>query len=333
MIDNRTLALALAWLVLASSGSGATKKRAIELESLIAKARSKEILWTEGTPKLAVRGEIEVANGEGGSAPGQYLFVWASPSQWQEEIKFINYERRRIGNEKGYWQTSNLNYEPEFIFQLDEMLHINALIDLSQDETLGRVKQRKEQGITEDCTDVKNKFGTARTLGFDDSTGALVAAEHLAANISRIEYSDFRSVAGKILPFEFRATQYGGAVASMMVGAVGDFGDEAALFSVPADAEFWAHCNGMPTAMWPEPGRTMPVYPMAAMANHEQGTVVFYAVVEADGSVSHFTPIQIAAPDLVASAADAIRTWRDKPAVCDGKPIRRETQITVVFAR
>jgi len=87
----------------------------------------------------------------------------------------------------------------------------------------------------------------------------------------------------------------------------------------------------MQESNWPEPRQTMPVYPPAAKANHEQGTVVFYAVVEADGSVSHLTPIRMAAPDLVAAAADAVRTWRYKPETCDGKPIRRETRIAVVF--
>ena len=331
MAGKRTLVLVLTWLVVVSSGWAATKERSVDPESLIVKARSKEILWTEGTPKLALRAEIQVANGQGGWANAEYLFAWASPSQWREEIKFADYDRLRIGSEKGYWQTSTLNYKPEFVFQLDEMLHVNTLLELSQGETLGRVKQREENGITEDCTDVKNKFGTGRTLCFDDSTGALVAVEYSATGIWRIEYSDFRPVAGKILPFEVRATSDGRTVASMKVAAVGDFGDEAAVFTAPANAEFWARCNDMPTAMQPEPHQARPVYPMAAKAMREQGTVVFYAIVEPDGSVAHLTPIQTAAPDLVAAAAEAVRTWRYKPAICDGKPVRRETRIAVEF--
>lgn len=330
MADNKALLLMLTCLIVASSGWAAKKEGSVDPESLIAKARSKEILWTQGTPRLALRAELQVPSGQDGSATAQYVFAWASPSQWREEIKFANYDRLRIGSEKGYWQTSNLNYEPEVVFQLDEMLHIKDLINLSLGETLGKVKHHKKHGVAEDCTDVKNKFGTERTLCFDDSTGALVAVEHPMTGITSIEYSDFHSVAGEILPFEARATKDGRAIASMKVTAVGSFGEkDAALFSVPANAEFWAHCDDMQGGKLAH--QTMPVYPMAAKTKHEQGTVVFYAVVEADGSVSHLAPIRMAAPDLVASAADALRTWRYKPATCDGKPIRLETQISVIF--
>jgi TonB family protein len=330
MADNKTLVLTSTFLIVASAGWAAKKGGSVDPESLIAKARSKEILWTEGTPKLALRAELKAANAQGGEAAAQYVFAWASQSQWREEIKFADYDRLRIGSEKGYWQTSNLNYKPEAVFQLDEMLHVKDLIDLSPDETLGKVKHRKKHGVAEDCTDVKNKLGTERTLCFDDSTGALAAVEHPTTGISSIEYSDFHSVAGEILPFEARATNDGRLIASMKVTAVGSFAEkDGALFSVPANAEFWAHCDDMQGAKLAH--QTMPVYPTAAKANHEQGTVVFYAVVEADGSVSHLAPIRMATPDLVASAADALRTWRYKPATCDGKPIRLETQISVVF--
>lgn len=333
MTALKILVLMFTYLIVSSPAWPAKKGESVDPESLIAKARSAEILWTEGTPKLALRAELQVANGQGGSATAQYVLAWASPSKWREEIKFLDYDRLRIGSGKGYWQTSNLNYEPEVIFELDEMLHIRDLIDLSSGETLGKVKRRKNHGVAEDCADVKNKFGTARTLCFDESTGALVAVGHPMDGISSIEYSDFRSVAGEILPFEARATNDGDAIASMKVTAVGGLADEdVALFSIPANAEFWAHCDNMQTASWPEPKQAMPVYPTAAKANHEQGTVVFYAVIEADGSISHLTPIRLASPDLVASAADAVRTWRYQVTTCDGKPIRHQAQISVKFS-
>jgi Gram-negative bacterial TonB protein C-terminal len=332
MTAKKASVLICASLVAASFGGAANQEKSLDPELLIAKARSNEILWTDGTPKTGLRADVQVADGHGGWATAQYAFAWESSSKWREEIRFTNYDRLRIGSGKGYWQTSNLDYEPEIIFQLDEILHVKALIDLSADETLGKVKQHKRHGVTEDCTDVKNKFEAARTLCFDDSTGALVAVEHPMIALSHIEYSDFHSVAGRVVPYDIRATNDGRVVASVKVTTVGGLAEkDGALFSVPANAEFWACCDNMQTAKWPTPHQTMPVYPTAAKANHEQGTVVFYAVIEADGSVSHLTPIRLAAPDLVASAADAVRTWRYNATSCDGKPIRRETQIAVVF--
>jgi outer membrane biosynthesis protein TonB len=54
-------------------------------------------------------------------------------------------------------------------------------------------------------------------------------------------------------------------------------------------------------------------------------------VIEKDGSPSHLTALEGAAPDLEESAAAAINSWRYKPPTCNGKLIRIETSISVVF--
>jgi TonB family protein len=77
--------------------------------------------------------------------------------------------------------------------------------------------------------------------------------------------------------------------------------------------------------------RVQPRYPTSARTNHEQGRVIFYAVVEADGSLSHMTIIHHATPDLEAAAAQAIRHWHYKPAACGQTPIRMETSIATDF--
>ena len=62
-----------------------------------------------------------------------------------------------------------------------------------------------------------------------------------------------------------------------------------------------------------------------------QQLLVFYAVIEADGTLSHLTLIQRATPSLESAAADAIRQWHYKPATCGSTPIRVETSIPVDF--
>jgi TonB family protein len=77
--------------------------------------------------------------------------------------------------------------------------------------------------------------------------------------------------------------------------------------------------------------RVHPKYPANARANGEKGIVVFYGVIETDGTLSHLTLIQRATPTLESAAADAIRQWHYRPAACGSTPIRMETSIPVDF--
>jgi len=101
------------------------------------------------------------------------------------------------------------------------------------------------------------------------------------------------------------------------------------LFVVPTNSEVWAHCDDMQNAELV--GRVQPIYPSNARSNGQSGRVVFYAVVEADGTLTRLTIIRKAPPALESAAADAIRQWHYKPAVCESTPIRVETSIAVDF--
>lgn len=312
----------------------AGKKDKIDPDALLARARSEEVLRTSGTSPTVIRADLQVTNGRAGVAHGEYLLAWASPSQWREEIRFSSYVRIRVGTDKGYWQISTPDYEPEVIFELDPLLDVSTILHVSPDDTTGKVKQRRSHGAMLQCVNVKRRsLGAERTLCFDATSGALVSVDNPLAGISRIEYKGFNTFAGKIVPYEIKATNDGQVVASMNVTAVGNLpGNNPALFTAPANAGFWPECDNILNDADAQPQRPkLLVYPDAAKQNHEQGTVVFYAVIEGDGSVSRLTPIQGPASDLISAAAAAVRTWRYKPVVCDGKPAHWQTRVTLVF--
>jgi len=112
-------------------------------EDLIARARSQEELRTEGTPPMTMRAEIQISGRKGDLLRGEYTLLWASPSRWREEIRFSNYVRVRVGDVGGYWQTSALNYQPQQIFQLDTLLHLNDAARIAANQGLGKLKNRK----------------------------------------------------------------------------------------------------------------------------------------------------------------------------------------------
>jgi TonB family protein len=102
-----------------------------------------------------------------------------------------------------------------------------------------------------------------------------------------------------------------------------------ALFLTPTNSEFWPQCDDMQNAELA--GHVQPRYPTSARSNAEQGRVIFYGVIEADGALSHLTVIQRATPTLESAAAEAIRQWHYKPPACGPTPIRVETSIPVDF--
>ena len=334
-MSTKCTVLILAGLLLGNSAY-AGNEDAASPEILISGARSLEEIRTEGMPPMLVRADLQVPNAKGVLLHGGYTLDWVSRSRWREEIRFENYERLRVRDAKGYWQKTGLSYEPEIIFELDTLLHIENVLRVNPKQTLGKLKKREKEGVREKCTEVKWAIGTEKILCFDEVRGALLSVEFPKGErqnppeISRIEYSGFNAVGEKLVPYEIRALKDRKVVIAIRILEITKIVEEKpGMFDVPGGAEFWAQCDDMPQAELVE--KTQPKYPANARANHEEGRVVLYAVIEADGSLSHMAIIHEAPPPLEAATIEAVRHWRYKPIVCGETPIRLETSIATDF--
>lgn len=305
-------------------------------ETLVSQARKLHEVWAAGTPPVMMRAEIRVFDGKGGVTPGQYIVNWISPVRWREELRFVNYERVRVHDAKGYWQKSGLDFRPEIIFQLDRVLNSESKLKIGPKQNLGKVKSRDKDGVRQSCTEEKSAKVIDRILCFDEANGNLVTIEYPRndnqnpPDISRIEYRAFRNVGEKRLPFEIQAFRDKKVFATVRVMELRAIVDEnPSLLVAPTNSEFWAECNDMEKAELVNP--VHPDYPHGARMQHESGTVTFYAVIEADGTVSHLTLIHGATPILESATADAIRQWHYKPAACGSTPVRVEIVIATYF--
>jgi TonB family protein len=283
-----------------------------------------------------MRAEIQVSDAKGTLVNGSYTLNWVSPSRWREEIRFGNYERLRVGEANGYWQRSGLNYQPEVVFELDRLLHVRDVLRVASKQTLGKIKNREKDGIRQKCTEVKWITQVDRVICFDEAGGNLLSVEYPRGQnqsppvMSRIEYSAFNTIDGKRVPYEIRALRDKKPTAAVKILEIVKTNEEnAAQFEKLENAEFWPHCDDMQEVE--SVSRIQPVYPMSARTNREQGRVILYAVIEADGSLSHLTVIQRATPTLESAAVEAVRHWRYKPASCGQLPIRIETSIETDF--
>jgi TonB family protein len=77
--------------------------------------------------------------------------------------------------------------------------------------------------------------------------------------------------------------------------------------------------------------RVAPKYTKAAQRAELQGTVVLYAVVEADGSVSTARVTRSLDPGLDQEAIKAVKQWKYQPGTKDGRPVRVAATIEVEF--
>jgi TonB family protein len=76
--------------------------------------------------------------------------------------------------------------------------------------------------------------------------------------------------------------------------------------------------------------KVQPVYPAEARRMHVEGNVVIDAVVTAQGQVNE-TKLVNGDPMLAPVAMDAVRRWRYTPYLLNGKPIPKQTRITISF--
>jgi TonB family protein len=334
MTLTNTRALLFIFLLLASGVWSPATEVPAHPEALISQALVREDFWSVGIQPMLLRAEVQVPDAKGGLLNGDYTLTWFSPSQWTETIRFGDYQRMRVGVAKGYFQKSNLAYQPEVMFQLDPLLHFKQAVRLKPKQTLGKIKVKEKAGVRQLCTEVKRNYETERILCFDSGNGALTSVEYLALPyesapvITRTEYSGFNKLDDKLVPYEVHAYQDRKVIAAVKVLEITKISEMTPeLFDVPATAEFWAQCDDQRDPQlekW-----VQPEYPQISRDEYEQGKVVIYAIVESDGSVSHLAIIRHATPMLDARALRAVRYWRYKPSSCEQMPVRVETSIDV----
>jgi TonB family protein len=76
--------------------------------------------------------------------------------------------------------------------------------------------------------------------------------------------------------------------------------------------------------------KVMPVYPSEARQLHVQGTVVLDATINEQGQMEDVKLVS-GSPLLVQAAMDAVRKWRYSPYLLNGKPVKKETQVSITF--
>lgn len=304
---------------------------------LLSRALQQENIFATESPSLSLHARLEAASGGSKVATGDYTKLWVSPVQWREEISFANFHRTRVGQANGYWQKRDLDYQPEAIFQIDQVLSLKSVLALTTNEAVGKTSTKNEGGTVLTCMDVNRDEKPVRNLCFDQAQGVLVSVAYLtlprslAPEVNRVEYSEFTAWKEKLFPNRIRVLRGRKVVVEVTALKLADLASvNSPSFDPPKNADFWPRC-GDELQKAKLVRHVSPEYPHAARVNHVQGRVIFFAVVEVDGSLSRITVINSPAGELENAALQAIRQWRYTPASCAGAPVRFETSISVEF--
>ena len=76
--------------------------------------------------------------------------------------------------------------------------------------------------------------------------------------------------------------------------------------------------------------RVEPVYPPLAREIRRGGRVELRAVIATDGTIQSLKVVS-GEPLFIQSALDAVRQWRYRPTVLNGRPVEIDTFITVTY--
>jgi len=78
-------------------------------------------------------------------------------------------------------------------------------------------------------------------------------------------------------------------------------------------------------------GKVNPKYPVAARRAHIEGVVVMCASVSKEGKIENLKAVAGPA-ELIPSSLKAVKKWRYKPYMVNGKPVEVETEVRVNYA-
>ena len=76
--------------------------------------------------------------------------------------------------------------------------------------------------------------------------------------------------------------------------------------------------------------RVEPRYPPLAIQTHREGRVELHAIISTMGRIESLELIS-GDPFFIQSALAAVREWRYRPTILNGRPIEVDTRITVIY--
>jgi TonB family protein len=265
---------------------------------------------------------------------GTYLRTWISRRQWRTEVSTIGYSGTEVEDGESRWVARKPHFfEPHAVSQLLDDLQPVTDAQINPNEKVSKIREDTHGGARLRCIETQSQNVTPsmseKALCFDESTGALV---RIKDNGHRTEFFDFDKKDGALIARKIQQFRGHELVAEAELTSLSPQDKNAAgVLEHPANSRHFTTCDGRVTS-----GRLVeratPVYPAAARAAHQTGSVEIHAVIDIDGTLKDMEIVKGGSKLLEDSALDAARKWRYEPYMCGGVPVEVETTMSINFS-
>jgi TonB family protein len=191
--------------------------------------------------------------------------------------------------------------------------------------SFGSVRKQKIQGHDAWCFD--RKAESKIKLCFDATTSVLL---HEGANgKNRWEYSDYTSLGTRLYPQKVQIFRENLAPFEIRQISISPAQFNYDVFKVPEKSIEMERCDSEEA---PKPLHTPePEFSDAARSARAEGVVYLYVLINARGNVAESQALAMDAYGLAQNAVNTVKTWRFKPATCNGHAVAAEMNIEVDF--
>jgi hypothetical protein len=251
-------------------------------------------------------------------AEGTFQLVWNSPTRWREELSFPNFHQIRVGAPNGVWEKRDPYFLSLRMWQLIQALGFYGRFELSNEESAGKIKRIKKQGLELRCIEIKRNSYPVDEFCFHEETAQLLS-EHYLPSDRVYEFTDYRNIGAKFLPGHIAVREGKTPAADFSVTAMGEMDTiPASLFEQPAQAVWRPWCAS------PESGGD-PLTPIYSGLDQHKGTATLYGVIGTDGQWHGVHILESGGADHDTEVIEGLKKERWKPSLCNGTPIVVET--------
>lgn len=358
------IAAAICLAVPAAARKKKAKKSNPAALALFKKAIAASDIEAKGSPAFRLQAEVRIHNGAG-VVTGMVIEFWTPGHLQRTETMLAGYNSLTVMNGKDSWTKTSTKYAPYPVGVawsiLDFVGVLQPVVKAATHPPRTRLKLRVRvlKNLPGETKHHKKSFakcvytGSGRQAArycFAYPTGHLVEEKSAPPGLSYY-FSNYQPFGDKTFPRKIRV-DYAGGHEMLEVDVIKidrmtkpDPKLFAALPGVkeqpsgemPGSEEQGSGkgCPGVPQTKRVKMAKlikqVMPVYPKKAKRDRVSGTVVFHAMIGADGTVHALWPLMSPSSLLTASAFAAVRQWRYRPTMLCGQPVGVYTTITVVY--
>lgn len=274
-----------------------------------------------------LRARLELVADDGTVIPGVFERLWASSTEWREEIRVADY-KDSVGATGGRtWTSQSLPFRPWNVRLVTGALQFQRVDGVEPHLDLRRIPAREGRPDLV-CAGVRDSWACV-----DAEQGVPILREQTTLHV-RFDYGALKEFARGSWPSEVRLIDAGREIGRVVVERFEPFdATELLKMAPPAGAEMLFPCKDSRNAELDPHSKVKPKYPPELLHLREEGYAYLQIGIDEAGRVINPQPLRSNHPRFAEAAVEAVRQWRYRPAVCDGKPRKVQSEVMVTFER